>query len=125
MSLPGCSARCTRAYGSSAWRPHPPGVSRTGSTRPGKPPPTPRCVPGRCVPYRTVWVTAQGGHEGSRRRLLCVGQVDRQVYRGVLAELVGYQPERLPAKGTGQTGPLAVAEMFATKDINDSRVGVR
>lgn len=54
--------RCTHTYGSSAWEPHPPTASRIGSTRPGKPPPTPRCVPGGYAPVPTRMV------DGSERQ---------------------------------------------------------
>lgn len=58
------------------------------------------------------------------RTLLYVGQIDRQVYREVFAELVGEQPRVLPAKGAGRTVPLAVWEMFLVNGIDETQAGV-
>ncbi|GAB3474669.1 HAD family hydrolase [Nocardiopsis coralliicola] len=54
------------------------------------------------------------------RTLLYAGETDRLVYREVFTDLVGRPPERLPAKGTGRTVPLAVKELFATNGIAEA-----
>ncbi|MFD3774874.1 hypothetical protein [Streptomyces sp. NPDC058612] len=41
------------------------------------------------------------------RTLLYVGDIDRQVYRKTFAEVVSRPADRLPARGTGVTMPLA------------------
>lgn len=56
------------------------------------------------------------------RTLLYVGEVDRQVYREVFAELVGRRPDVLPAKGTGRTVPLATREMFLINGVPEPQV---
>ncbi|MCY0944086.1 HAD family hydrolase [Streptomyces antarcticus] len=42
------------------------------------------------------------------RTLLYVGDIDQQVYRETFAEVVGRPADRLPARGTGVTMPLAI-----------------
>lgn len=54
------------------------------------------------------------------RTLLYVGETDRLVYREVFTDLVGRPPERLPAKGTGRTVPLALEELFTTNGIGQA-----
>ncbi|GHH93940.1 hypothetical protein [Streptomyces capillispiralis] len=56
------------------------------------------------------------------RTLLYVGQIDRQVYRETFAEIVGYPVERLPARGTGVTMPLAIRAMLLDNGVPDDRV---
>lgn len=46
------------------------------------------------------------------RTLLYVGEIDRQVYRETFAEIVGRPAERLPARGTGVTMPLAIRSLL-------------
>ncbi|MFE9597118.1 HAD family hydrolase [Streptomyces hokutonensis] len=46
------------------------------------------------------------------RTLLYVGEIDRQVYRETFTEVVGRTPERLPARGTGVTMPLAIRSLL-------------
>lgn len=53
------------------------------------------------------------------RTLVYTGHTDRQVYRDVFAELVGRPADRLPAKGTGMTVPLAVRQLLADNDVPD------
>jgi phosphoglycolate phosphatase-like HAD superfamily hydrolase len=56
------------------------------------------------------------------RTLLYVGEIDRQVYQEVFAELLGRAPKTLPAKGTGRTVPLATKEMFLINGVAESQV---
>ncbi|MEU0690977.1 HAD family hydrolase [Streptomyces uncialis] len=51
------------------------------------------------------------------RTLLYVGDVDRLVYRTVFEKVVGRAPERLPAKGTGVTMPVAVKELLTVNGV--------
>ncbi|MEW1660779.1 haloacid dehalogenase-like hydrolase [Streptomyces sp. NPDC093707] len=51
------------------------------------------------------------------RTLLYVGNVDRQVYREAFAEVVGRPAERLPARGTGVTMPLAIQGMLRENGV--------
>lgn len=54
------------------------------------------------------------------RTLVYVGEVDRTAYREAFAEVVGRPAERLPAKGTGVTMPLAIRGL-----LEDNGVGAR
>jgi phosphoglycolate phosphatase len=54
------------------------------------------------------------------RTLVYVGEVDRTAYREAFAEVVGRPAERLPAKGTGVTMPLAIRGL-----LEDNGVGER
>ncbi|MEE1763626.1 HAD family hydrolase [Streptomyces sp. SP18BB07] len=56
------------------------------------------------------------------RTLLYVGEIDRQVYRETFAEIVGYPVERLPARGTGVTMPLAIRAMLLDNGVPEDRV---
>ncbi|MEU6352894.1 haloacid dehalogenase-like hydrolase [Streptomyces sp. NPDC047072] len=56
------------------------------------------------------------------RTLLYVGEIDRQVYRETFAEIVGYQVERLSARGTGVTMPLAIRAMLLDNGVPEDRV---
>ncbi|MFF7393254.1 haloacid dehalogenase-like hydrolase [Streptomyces scabiei] len=56
------------------------------------------------------------------RTLLYVGEIDRQVYRETFAEVVGYPVERLPARGTGVTMPLAIRAMLMENGVPEGRV---
>ncbi|MGW1614927.1 HAD family hydrolase [Streptomyces sp. NPDC002285] len=56
------------------------------------------------------------------RTLLYVGEIDRQVYRETFAEVVGYPAERLPARGTGVTMPLAIRAMLLDNGVPEARV---
>lgn len=51
------------------------------------------------------------------RTLVYVGEVDRTAYREAFAEVVGRPAERLPAKGTGVTMPLAIRELLADNGV--------
>lgn len=51
------------------------------------------------------------------RTLLYVGEVDRQAYREAFEEVVGRQAERLPARGTGVTMPLAIRGMLLDNGV--------
>lgn len=46
------------------------------------------------------------------RTLVYVGETDRLIYRQLVQDLLGHPAERLPAKGTGRTVPLAVRELL-------------
>ncbi|MEV7192333.1 HAD hydrolase-like protein [Streptomyces sp. NPDC093510] len=54
------------------------------------------------------------------RTLLYVGDIDRLVYREVFREVIGRDAERLPARGTGVTMPMAVRELLAANDVPDA-----
>ncbi|MFF7091753.1 hypothetical protein ACFY9A_05055 [Streptomyces rubradiris] len=56
------------------------------------------------------------------RTLLYVGEIDRQVYRETFAEIVGYPVERLSARGTGVTMPLAIRAMLLDNGVPEGRV---
>ncbi|MGW1975338.1 HAD family hydrolase [Streptomyces sp. NPDC001889] len=56
------------------------------------------------------------------RTLLYVGDIDRLVYRTVFERVVGHAPERLPAKGTGVTMPVAVKELLTVNGVPGDRV---
>lgn len=56
------------------------------------------------------------------RTLLYVGDIDRQVYREAFAEIVGRPAERLPARGTGVTMPLAVRGLLLDNGVPESDV---
>ena len=51
------------------------------------------------------------------RTLVYVGEVDRTAYREAFAEVVGRPAERLPAKGTGVTMPLAIRGLLADNGV--------
>ncbi|MDJ0344949.1 haloacid dehalogenase-like hydrolase [Streptomyces sp. H10-C2] len=51
------------------------------------------------------------------RTLLYVGDFDRQVYRETFAEVVGRPAERMPARGTGVTMPLAIRELLLANGV--------
>jgi phosphoglycolate phosphatase-like HAD superfamily hydrolase len=51
------------------------------------------------------------------RTLLYVGDIDRQVYREAFAEIVGRPAERLPARGTGVTMPLAIQALLLDNGV--------
>lgn len=56
------------------------------------------------------------------RTLLYVGEIDRQVYRETFAEIVGRPAERLPARGTGVTMPLAIRSLLLDNGVPASDV---
>ncbi|MFI0218239.1 HAD family hydrolase [Streptomyces lydicus] len=56
------------------------------------------------------------------RTLLYVGNVDRQVYREAFFEVVGRPAERLPARGTGVTMPLAIRSLLRENGVAASEV---
>ncbi|WP_328879158.1 HAD family hydrolase [Streptomyces sp. NBC_00299] len=56
------------------------------------------------------------------RTLLYVGEIDRQVYRETFAEIVGRPAERLPARGTGVTMPLAIRSLLLENGVPASDV---
>ncbi|MFD9718578.1 HAD family hydrolase [Streptomyces sp. NPDC059076] len=56
------------------------------------------------------------------RTLLYVGDIDRLVYRTVFEKVVGRAPERLPAKGTGVTMPVAVKELLTVNGVPGDQV---
>ncbi|MFD3959749.1 MULTISPECIES: HAD family hydrolase [Streptomyces] len=56
------------------------------------------------------------------RTLLYVGDTDRKVYREVFREVVGREAERLPARGTGVTMPLAVRELLNANGVAEAEV---
>ena len=56
------------------------------------------------------------------RTLLYVGEIDRQVYRETFAEIVGRPAERLPARGTGITMPLAIRSLLLANGVPASDV---
>ncbi|KUO22196.1 phosphoglycolate phosphatase [Streptomyces dysideae] len=56
------------------------------------------------------------------RTLLYVGDVDRQVYRETFAEIVGRPAERLPARGTGVTMPLAIRSLLLDNGVSEADV---
>ncbi|MEV4225575.1 haloacid dehalogenase-like hydrolase [Streptomyces bobili] len=56
------------------------------------------------------------------RTLLYVGEIDRQVYRETFAEIVGRPAERLPARGTGVTMPLAIRSLLLDNGVPTSDV---
>ena len=56
------------------------------------------------------------------RTLLYVGDIDRQVYRETFAEVVGRPAERLPARGTGVTMPLAIRSLLMDNGVPEVAV---
>ncbi|MGW4287239.1 HAD family hydrolase [Streptomyces sp. NPDC004673] len=56
------------------------------------------------------------------RTLLYAGDIDRRVYRELFEEVVGRPAERLPARGTGVTMPLAVRELLRVNSVELGRV---
>ena len=56
------------------------------------------------------------------RTLVYVGEVDRTAYREAFAEVVGRPAERLPAKGTGVTMPLAIRGLLADNGVSEHEV---
>ncbi|MDX3224509.1 HAD family hydrolase [Streptomyces sp. ME19-01-6] len=56
------------------------------------------------------------------RTLLYVGDIDRQVYREAFAEIVGRPAERLPARGTGVTMPLAIRSLLLDNGVQETDV---
>ncbi|MGW0885358.1 HAD family hydrolase [Streptomyces sp. NPDC002671] len=56
------------------------------------------------------------------RTLLYVGEVDRRVYRETFEEVVGYPVERLPARDTGITMPVATRAMLMDNGVPEDRV---
>ncbi|MFD4592988.1 HAD family hydrolase [Streptomyces rubiginosohelvolus] len=56
------------------------------------------------------------------RTLLYVGDTDRRVYREVFREVVGREAERLPARGTGVTMPLAVRALLTANGVAEAEV---
>lgn len=56
------------------------------------------------------------------RTLLYVGDIDRQVYRETFAEVVGRSAERLPARGTGVTMPLAIRSLLLDNGVPETKV---
>ncbi|MFD8716872.1 hypothetical protein ACFV2H_02265 [Streptomyces sp. NPDC059629] len=56
------------------------------------------------------------------RTLLYTGETDRQVYREVFAEVVGYPIEFLPARGTGVTMPMAIRTMLVDNGVPGGEV---
>ncbi|MBP5879007.1 MULTISPECIES: HAD family hydrolase [Streptomyces] len=56
------------------------------------------------------------------RTLVYVGDIDRQVYRETFAEIVGRPAERLPARGTGVTMPLAIRSLLLDNGVPESDV---
>ncbi|MFI6428001.1 HAD family hydrolase [Promicromonospora sp. NPDC050880] len=55
------------------------------------------------------------------RTLVYVGEVDRTAYREAFAEVVGRPAERLPAKGTGVTMPLAIRGLLEDNGVSGAR----
>ena len=53
------------------------------------------------------------------RTLVYVGEVDRTAYREAFAEVVGRPAERLPAKGTGVTMPLAIRGLLEDNGVTE------
>ncbi|MFG3000943.1 HAD family hydrolase [Streptomyces sp. NPDC048340] len=56
------------------------------------------------------------------RTLLYVGDIDRQVYRETFAEVVGRPADRLPARGTGVTMPLAIRSLLLDNGVPEAAV---
>ncbi|MBQ0825475.1 HAD family hydrolase [Streptomyces tagetis] len=56
------------------------------------------------------------------RTLLYTGDTDRLVYRELFEEAVGRPAERLPARGTGVTMPLAVRELLRVNAVKPERI---
>ncbi|SEC21406.1 Phosphoglycolate phosphatase, HAD superfamily [Streptomyces misionensis] len=56
------------------------------------------------------------------RTLLYVGDIDRQVYRETFAEIVGRTAERLPARGTGVTMPLAIRSLLLDNGVPETEI---
>ncbi|MDN0193870.1 haloacid dehalogenase-like hydrolase [Streptomyces sp. S.PNR 29] len=56
------------------------------------------------------------------RTLLYVGDIDRQVYRETFAEIVGRPAERLPARGTGVTMPLAIRSLLLDNGVPEKEI---
>ncbi|MFF4827507.1 HAD family hydrolase [Streptomyces sp. NPDC001212] len=56
------------------------------------------------------------------RTLLYTGDTDRLVYRELFEEVVGRPAERLPARGTGVTMPLAVRELLRANAVQPERI---
>ncbi|MGW3498609.1 HAD family hydrolase [Streptomyces sp. NPDC001020] len=55
------------------------------------------------------------------RTLLYTGDTDRLVYRELFEEVVGRPAQRLPARGTGVTMPLAVRELLRANEVEAER----
>lgn len=56
------------------------------------------------------------------RTLVYVGEVDRTAYREAFAEVVGRPAERLPAKGTGVTMPLAIRGLLEDNEVGEREI---
>ncbi|PYC69168.1 phosphoglycolate phosphatase [Streptomyces tateyamensis] len=56
------------------------------------------------------------------RTLVYVGEIDRRVYRDAFAQVVGRPAERLPARGTGVTMPLAVRQFLRENGVPELEV---
>ncbi|MEU9245748.1 haloacid dehalogenase-like hydrolase [Streptomyces sp. NPDC048385] len=56
------------------------------------------------------------------RTLLYIGDIDRQVYRETFAEIVGRPAQRLPARGTGVTMPLAIRALLLDNGVPEGEV---
>jgi phosphoglycolate phosphatase len=56
------------------------------------------------------------------RTLVYTGEIDRQVYRELFEEIVGRLVERLPARGTGVTMPLAVRELLRVNGVEAAQI---
>ncbi|WP_181801412.1 HAD family hydrolase [Streptomyces shenzhenensis] len=56
------------------------------------------------------------------RTLLYVGDIDRQVYRETFTEIVGRPAERLPARGTGVTMPLAIRSLLTDNGVPEAEI---
>lgn len=56
------------------------------------------------------------------RTLVYVGEVDRTAYREAFAEVVGRPAERLPARGTGVTMPLAIRALLEDNGVTEREV---
>lgn len=56
------------------------------------------------------------------RTLVYVGDIDRQVYRETFAEIIGRPAERLPARGTGVTMPLAIRSLLLDNGVPEADV---
>ncbi|MCX4750566.1 haloacid dehalogenase-like hydrolase [Kitasatospora sp. NBC_01287] len=56
------------------------------------------------------------------RTLLYVGETDRRVYREAFERVVGRPVERLPARGTGVTMPLAVRQLLRENGVPEPEV---
>lgn len=56
------------------------------------------------------------------RTLVYVGEVDRTAYREAFAEVVGRPAERLPARGTGVTMPLAIRGLLQDNGVTEPEI---